>query len=200
VSRGWLAVGDGRQSEAAARDGLWVFEQIAAGDPNNYEAARDVVVAHWDLANALAAQNRDASAEFEAVLAGYERARQPNAEDRALIPVVTQAHDWLAAHALAMGHRATAIGQYRRSIEILSGSSQAAAMVWLALDQERLGDALLPAERAPAGECYRQSRALWEKLRDSGSLPPRYEGKAAELSQKVQKVKPIFNVRQRKGL
>jgi len=99
---------------------------------------------------------------------------------------VAESRDWLAAHALAAGHRAEAIGQYRRSIEFLSGSSLAPDVAWLALDQEALGDVLTPSDRAQAAECYRQALALWEKLGDAGSLPSRYAGKAAEVRQKVQ--------------
>ena len=119
LSRSSLAAGDGRQSEASAREGLRIFEEIAAGDPDNYEAARDVCVAHWNLAKALAAQNRDASAEFEAVVSGYEELHRRNQEDRSL-PVVVEARDWLAAYALAAGDRATGFVEARRRTSVVS--------------------------------------------------------------------------------
>jgi serine/threonine protein kinase len=186
VSRGWLAIGDGRQSEAAARDGLSVFQEIAAGDPNNYEGARDVFVAHWNVANALAAQNRlpEAAVEFEAVLSDYEKLQRRNPEDH-VEGVVVESRDWLAARALAAGNRARAIAQYRRNIQMLGSGAEGEDAVKLALDQEMLGNALMPADQAQAVESYTQALAIWERLRDSHHLPPKYQGKAPELRQKI---------------
>jgi non-specific serine/threonine protein kinase/serine/threonine-protein kinase len=186
LSRDWLAAGDGRQSEAAARQGLREFREIAAGDPNNYEAARDVYVAHWDLARALSAQNRtaEAAAEFQAVLSGYEQAHQRNPEDRTP-GVVAESRDWLAANALAAGNRTAAIAGYRRNIDTLAESSNPFDVVSLALDREKLGNALLPVDKAQAAACYAQAATLWDRLRDSRQLPPMYAGKAAELRQKL---------------
>ncbi len=184
LSRGWLATGDGIQAESAAHEALRVFREIAAGDPNNYEAERDVFVAHWDLAKALAAENRDASAEFEAALSGYDQVHRRNPED-STVGVVVESRDWLAAHALKAGDRAAAVLLYKRNIEMLGGISNAASMVGLALDEEMLGDALRPADKAQAGDWYAKALALWDKLRESQRVPPMYAGKAAELRRKV---------------
>jgi serine/threonine protein kinase len=184
LSRGWLAAGDGPRSEQAAREGLLVFEEIAAGDPNNYEASRDVFVAHWNLARALAAQNRDASAEFEAVLTGFEQAQQRNPEDRA-VGVVAESRDWLAAHALAAGKRAGAVAQYRKNIAMIGNGASAAEIGTLALEDEKLGDALAPADKAKAADCYRRSLELWRKLEASHQVPPKYAGQETELQRKM---------------
>ena len=122
LSRGWLAVGDARKSETAAREGLRVFGEIAAGDPNNYEAARDVFLAHWTLGKSLAAQNRDATGEFQATLDGYEQAHRLNPEDQ-VVGVLVESRDWLAGHALAAGNGTEAVAQYRRNIKLLSDRS-----------------------------------------------------------------------------
>jgi tetratricopeptide (TPR) repeat protein len=186
VSRGWLLVGDGGQAETTGREGLAAFERIAAADPNNYEAARDVMVAHWNVAKALSAQNRsaDAAAEFEAVLSDYEKLHRRNPEDRAEDTVV-ESRDWLAAHALAAGNRNQTIAQYRRNIEMLGAFAERQDVGGLAIEEERLGDALLPVDKTQAGECYARAAALWDKLRDSHQLPARYLGKAAELRLKI---------------
>jgi tetratricopeptide (TPR) repeat protein len=184
LSRSLLTTGDALQSEVAAREGLRVFQEIAADDPNNYEAARDVLVAHVNLAKALAAQNRDASEEFEAVLSDYAQLHRRNPDDRG-VEVIVESRDWLAGHALATGNRPRAIAQYRRNIKMLEDSSDAENIVRLGLDQELLGNALRPVDNAGAMECYKRALILWDKLRDSHSLPPMFAGRAQDLRQKI---------------
>jgi tetratricopeptide (TPR) repeat protein/predicted Ser/Thr protein kinase len=188
LSRGLLAAGDGARSESAAREGLRGFEEIAAQDPANYEAARDVFVAHWNVANAQAAQNRDASREFEAVVAGYEQVHRRNPEDRT-VEVVVEARDWLAARALARGNRARAMAQYRKNIETIGVGSSPVELVSLALEEEHLGNAFPLAGKAQAAEHYARALALWEKLENAHQAPAAYEGKQKELSRSLDAVK-----------
>jgi tetratricopeptide (TPR) repeat protein len=184
LSRGWLALGDGTHSESAAREGLRGFEEIAAQDPANYEAGRDVFVAHWNVAKAQAAQRHDASREFEAVVAGYEQVHRRNPEDRT-VAVVVEARDWLAARALAKGNRAWALAQYRKNVETIGAGSGPAELLSLALEEELLGNALQQAGKAEAAMHYARALALWEKLEYAHQVPPEYEGKQKELSHYV---------------
>ena len=184
LSRGWLAVGDGAQSEKAALEGLHGFEEIASEDPMNYEAARDVFVAHWNVAKAQAAQNHDATREFQAVLAGYEQVHRRNPEDRT-VTVVVEARDWLAARALAAGNRSWAIEQYRRNIELLGTASSPAELVSCALEEEYLGNALPVVAHPEASEHYARALALWEKLQRAHQVPQNYQDKPGELSRKL---------------
>jgi serine/threonine protein kinase len=54
VSNGWRDAGDLTRAEGAAREGLRRFEEIAAADPANREAAFDVLTAHLALGRTLA--------------------------------------------------------------------------------------------------------------------------------------------------
>ena len=62
---------------------------------------------------------------------------------------------------------------------MLSSSTKVTDEVALALDYGLLGDAF--AGKPQALVYYRQADELWEKLRDSGQLPPRYSGKPDEM-------------------
>jgi len=186
VSRGLLALGEGARSESAAREGLRGFEEIAALDPANYEAGRDVFVAHWNVAKAQAAQNHDASREFEAVVAGYQQVHRRNPEDRT-VAVVVEARDWLAARALARGNRAWAMEQYRKNIEMIGAGSGPVELLSLALEEELLGNAFPAAGKAEAAEHYARALALWEKLENAHQVPAEYEGKPKELSRNMKR-------------
>jgi eukaryotic-like serine/threonine-protein kinase len=182
LSRAWLRMGEAQSSEAAARESLRRFEEIADGDSRNAEAARDVMVAHWVLAKALAAQNRapEASLEFRSVLSGFDRVRRHNPAEAGDV-VIVESRDQLAAYRLAAGDRHAARDLYRQNIEMLSGSSKASDRVALALEYGLIGDTMAAADRQQGADYYRQAWELWEKLRDSHQLPAMYAGKPEEL-------------------
>jgi hypothetical protein len=71
------------------------------------------------------------------------------------------------------------VSLYRANVELLSSSTKVTDEVALALDYGLLGDAF--AGKPQALVYYRQADELWEKLRDSGQLPPRYSGKPDEM-------------------
>jgi hypothetical protein len=68
-------------------------------------AAGDLVVAHWTLAQALAARHRtmDAKAEFEKTLAGHERIKRQIPYEEGDNKLVVESRDRLAGQHLATG-------------------------------------------------------------------------------------------------
>ena len=186
VSHAVYTLGETRQAETAARESLRNFSELSAGDPENVEAARDVFVAHWLLAKALAAQHRDseASAEFEKVLSGYAWVHQRNPVDQAF-QVVAESRDQLAAYRLAAGHRQAAITLYQGNIQMLSQSRKVTENITLALDYGLLGDATVRADKSQAKAYYERAAALWESLLDSHQLPARWAEKPAEMRRAV---------------
>jgi eukaryotic-like serine/threonine-protein kinase len=182
LSRALLVVGETQSAGAAARESLRRFQEIAAADPRNAEAARDVMVTRWILGKALAAQNHatEAAREFEAVLAGFARVKKQNPAEAGDI-VIIESRDQLAAYRLAAGQRDAALALYRQNIEMLSGSSKASDQVALALDYGLTGHAIGAADRQSTAAYYEQAALLWERLRDSHQLPAKYAEKPAEL-------------------
>lgn len=176
VSNGRRYVGDARGAEEAAREGLKRFEEIAATDPDNREAAFDVLTADLAVGRALAAGHRGAEAMpyFEKYLAGEKQA--PGVQmDRATVRVIVQVRDEMAEYFLSLHKNPLAIAQYRINIEALSGAAAPAQKASLALEYAKLGEAL------SSNATLLQAAALFDELRDSGRLPPRYTNKAAEL-------------------
>jgi tRNA A-37 threonylcarbamoyl transferase component Bud32/tetratricopeptide (TPR) repeat protein len=182
VSKAFYTLGETRGAEAAARESLRNFSEISVADPENVEAARDVFVARWHLARALAAEHHDveACAEFEKVLTGYEWVHQRNPEDEA-VQVIALARDQLAAYRLAAGYREVAIALYQRNIQMLSESKKVPAKVILALDYGWIGDAMNQGNKRKAKDYYEQAAILWQSLLDSNRLPPRWADKPAEM-------------------
>jgi non-specific serine/threonine protein kinase/serine/threonine-protein kinase len=180
------SAGDAAGAETAARESLRRFEESAGADRDDVEAFRDVAVAHWSLARAMAAGNHrpQAAAEYEKVAADYERLGKTNPadlHDQAII----EANDWLAAWYLKRGERARSLGYYRSNIRALTGLNGADAVVALALDQERLGDALAPTDPASAVDCYRDAATIWKRLSDAGPLLPMDADKPKEVERKL---------------
>jgi eukaryotic-like serine/threonine-protein kinase len=186
LSKALYTLREAREAEAAARESVRNFSEISAADPENIEAARDVFVAHWHLARALAAEHLDveASAECEKVLSGYEWVHQRNPEDEAF-QVVADARDQLAAYRLAAGFRQSAIVLYQRNIQMLSESRKVTEKVILALDYGLIGDAMIQGNRSKAKDYYEQAAVLWESLRESNRLPARWANKPAEMRRAV---------------
>jgi non-specific serine/threonine protein kinase/serine/threonine-protein kinase len=178
--------GDAAGAETAARESLRRFEESAGADRDDLEAFRDVAVAHWSLARAMAAGNHrpQATAEYEKVAADYERLGKTNPADRH-DGVFIEANDWLAEWYLKRGERARALGYYRSNIGALTGQSGADAVVALALDEERLGDALAPTDPASAVDCYRDAATIWKRLGDAGPLLPVDAEKPKEVERKL---------------
>jgi tetratricopeptide (TPR) repeat protein len=175
--------GDAKQGEEAGRESLMLFQEIAASDPRNVEASGDLVVAHWTLAKALAARHRtkEATAEFEKALAGHERIKQQIPYEEGDNKLVVESRDWLARQRLAVGDSAGAMPLYRANVELLAGSKKVKDQVDLALDYGLMGDAIAPADQTKALAFYKRAAELWNGLRDSGLLPPRYAVKPDEL-------------------
>ncbi len=186
LSNALYTLGEAHRSETAARESLRSFSEIAADDPENVEAARDVFVAHWLLAKALAAQHRDreAAAEFETVLSGYEWVHQRNPVDQAF-QVVAESRDQLAAYRMAAGNYQGAIALYQHNIQMLSESKKVTEKITLALDYGLLGDAMVRVNKSKAKAYYEQAAALWESLLDSRQLPTRWIDKPAEMRRAV---------------
>ena len=184
LSRAWLESGDARQSEEAARESLRGFLDIAATDPSNVEAARDVFVGHWLLGRALDEERRfpDAAAEFEKVLSAYAWIHERDPVDHPF-QVVGEARDRLAAYRMSAGDREAALAFYRGNIAMLSYSMGVIERIMLALDCGLAGDAIAPANKERAKVYYRQAAVLWENLRDSRQLPARYADKPQSLRQ-----------------
>jgi hypothetical protein len=99
--------------------------------------------------------------------------------------VFIEANDWLAEWYLKRGERARALGYYRSNIGALTGQSGADAVVALALDEERLGDALAPTDPASAVDCYRDAATIWKRLGDAGPLLPVDAEKPKEVERKL---------------
>ena len=186
MSDGWLRIGEAGRAEAAARESLRLFGQIAAADPNNTEATLDVIWTQCKLGNALAAEGRraEAVAQFESFLAREEQQHEVH-KNRATLVEVLDTRNELAALFLAQGRREAAIAQYRVNIEALRGSSRPAEMLNLALDYGLLGDALAPKDRLQATVCYREAVVLWDKLRQAHQVPVRDAGKWDELQRNL---------------
>jgi hypothetical protein len=179
-------LGEFRRSESAARESLRSFSEISAGDPENVEAARDVLVARWLLGKALAAEHRDieASAEFERVLSGFDWVHKRNPADQAF-QVVAESRDQLAAYRISAGGTREAMTLYKRNIEMLSESKKVTEKVMLALDYGLIGDATVKANKSEAKAYYEKSAVVWESLRDSHQLPARWGDKPAEMRRVV---------------
>jgi eukaryotic-like serine/threonine-protein kinase len=186
LSHALWVLGEFRRSESAAREGLRIFSEIAAGDPENVEAARDVFVARWLLGKALAAEHRDieASSEFEGVLSGFEWVHKRNPADQAF-QVVAESRDQLAAYRMAAGRRREAVTLYKRNIEMLSESRKVTEKVMLALDYGLIGDASVKANKSEAKAYYEKSAVIWESLREARQLPARWVDKPAEMRRAV---------------
>jgi serine/threonine protein kinase len=184
LSRAWLENGDARQSEEAARESLRGFMEIAAPDPSNVEAARDVFVGHWLLGRALDAQHRfpEAATEFEKVLSMYAWIHERNPADHPL-QVVAEARDRLAAYRISAGDREAALALYRANIAMLSESKGVVERIMLALDCGLAGDAIALTNKERAKVDYRQAAVLWENLRDSRQLPAQYADKPQSMRQ-----------------
>jgi tetratricopeptide (TPR) repeat protein len=131
LSRIASILGDADEGEQRGRESLRLFEEIAASDPRNVEAAGDLVMAHWTLGKAFAAGHRtiDATAEFEKALDGHERIKQQIPYEEGDNKLVVESRDWLAGHRLA-----TAMSLYRANVDLLAGSGKVKDEVALALD------------------------------------------------------------------
>jgi eukaryotic-like serine/threonine-protein kinase len=187
LSRIESMVGDAEEGERRGRESLRFFEEIAASDPRNVEAAGDLVVAHWTLAKGFAARHRtiEAKAEFETALAGHERIKQQIPYEESDNKLVVESRDWLAVQRLATGDYSGAMSLYRANVDLLAGSRKVKDKVDLALDYGLMGDANVATSKPRALAYYRQAAELWESLRDSGELPPRYAAKPDELRSAV---------------
>ena len=176
-------LGDGAEGGERTRESLRLFEEIAATDPRNVEAAGDLVVAHWTLALAFAASHRtmEAKAEYEKALEGHERIKQQIPYEEGDNKLVVESRDWLAGQRLATGDYSGAMSLYRADVDLLTGSKKVKDKVALALDYGLMGDAAAPADRTKALAFYKQAAELWENLRDSHQLPPRFAGKPLEM-------------------
>ena len=99
------------------------------------EIIADVVVAHWSLAKALAANHRidQARAEFEKALAGHERIQRQIPAEEGDNSLVVETRDWLARDRLQAGDRAGARKFYGANVALLAGSTKANDEVSLAL-------------------------------------------------------------------
>ncbi|HTW63508.1 MAG TPA: serine/threonine-protein kinase [Bryobacteraceae bacterium] len=183
LSRIESILGDGDEGEQRGRESLKLFEEIAATDPRNVEAAGDLVIVHWTLAQAFAASHRtmQAKAEYEKALESHERIKQQIPYEEGDNKLIVESRDWLAGERLATGDYAGAISLYRANVDLLAGSKKVKDQVDLALDYGLMGDATAPVDQTKAVAFYKQAAELWENLRDSGQLPPRFAGKPGEM-------------------
>ncbi len=95
--------------------------------------------------------------------------------------LVVESRDWLAGQRLATGDYSGAMSLYRANVDLLAGSKKVKEKVDLALDYGLMGDATAPADKTKARTFYEQAEELWEGLRDSRQLPPRFAGKPLEM-------------------
>jgi serine/threonine protein kinase len=175
AASGWRNAGDAPRAEAAARQGLRLFEEIAVNDPSNREAALDVLTAHFTMGDALSAGHRgaEAAAHFRKFLEGEGQA--PGVQhDRATSEAVVEVRDEMADYYRNAGRRSEAIALYRENIQALSGTDKPSRMVSLALEYELLAG----VDAAQAEDCQAKASELWARLRDLHRLPPRYASKA----------------------
>lgn len=175
--------------EKAARESLQFFEEIASRDRDNLEAFRDVAVARWGLARALAADNHpaQAAAEYEKVLADYRRPAAANPADKS-DTVIIEANDWLALWYLRHGRRGTAAGHYQSNIEALTGASAVEARIALAMDKEGLDDLLSSNHPAQSAMSYRDAVAVWKQLGDSGQVSSAEGARSRGIQRKLAKL------------
>jgi len=174
ASTGWRGAGDFPRAEVAAREGLRRFEQIAAADPTNREAAFDVVTGDLAVGYALASRQKGAEAmvHFTKFLDG-EKQTPGVQQDRATIEAMVEVRGEMAAFLLKSGRKHDAIQLYWENIGALQGSAKPSAMVSLALNYELLAS----ADLSHAARYNSKASELWVQLRDSHRMPPRYAGK-----------------------
>ena len=186
ASEAWLEIGETRQSETTAREGLRLSEEIAASDPNNREAIIDVNSARWALGQALDAAHKgaEAASQFQKIVATEGQLPQSR-QDKPTLKLFIDVRNHLAAYYLSLGKNAEAVAQYRVNIRSLGSPAAPAQMLILAVEDGLLGDALAAKDQVRAANLYSEAAALFEALRDSHRLPPHYAGAAAELRKKM---------------
>jgi tetratricopeptide (TPR) repeat protein len=180
-----LTIGQPRQAEAAQRESLSQFQEIAAADPQNAEAQRDVGVAHLRMAATLSMERREASAAAERnkALGIYESLLRRDPKNRDDIDADLGIQIDMAHYLAGKGDAAGALAHCRRGLELLATAPDSPGSVWLALSYGALGDALAHFDRPQAAVCYRKAAIIWTRLRDSGNLPDAYRDKPAALQQ-----------------
>jgi serine/threonine protein kinase len=185
LGQAYLNVGQFRKAEAAARESLSRFQEIAASDPENAEARRNVAVSYARIAGALVQEHRDSEAGDlqEQALSMYESLLRREPKNRDDLEPAVSIHNDLARYQATAGDGAAALGHYRRNLELLDAFPDSPDSVWLALNYGLLADGLARWDRAQAAVCYQKAAALWARLRDSGHLPAAYAGKPAALEQ-----------------
>ncbi len=168
------------------------FESLAAADPDNGRARREVGWGYKQLGDALMA-----AGDYAGALASLQKSLSIKEKFAAADPQNAQASFDLAtghvdfAEALsATGDAAQAVEQARQGILILTALSSAdpTNVIYsrnLAIDEEKLGDAFAHAgadKNSPrtqrirawsdARESYEKAGAIFSELRDHGTLPP----------------------------
>ncbi len=177
---------------AALRKGVATLESLAAADPDNSRARREVAWGYKQLGDALMA-----AGDYAGALASCQNSLAIKEKFAAADPQNAQAsfdlatgHADVAAALSATGNATRAVEQARQGILILTTLSSAdpTNVIYsrnLAIDEEKLGDAFAHAgadKNAPraqrtrawsdARESYEKAGAIFSALRDHGTLPP----------------------------
>jgi tetratricopeptide (TPR) repeat protein len=190
LDRAYLQAGDAPNAMKAGKESLVFFEEITKGDPDNKESRRDLAMAHQAIGGDLEALHRDqeAVAERQRALEFFEWILSWDSNSFQDLRYVVELRTVMADRALRAGDHATAMAQCRRSLALLANHPETAATIMTAVSYGLLGKAL--AGQAEAAASYGKALALWERLRDSGQLPPKYAGKPAEMGQALAHIQP----------
>ncbi len=198
---------DPHQPEAIAslRKGVTVLESLAAADPNNGRARREVGWGYKQLGTTQVA-GEDYSGAVEslqkslAIRESFAAADPQNAQAKFDL---ASGHVDLAEALTAIGDPLPAVGHAREAITIVTAllSADPTNAIYsrdLAIYEERLGDAFARSggdNNAPAAErtrAWSEARGTYEKagrifstLRDSGTLPPADADQPKKLSMRV---------------
>ena len=215
---------DPHQPEAivALRKGVAEFESLAAQDPDNSRARRELGWAHKQTGDVLMA-----GGDYAGALASFQKSLSIKEKLAATDPQNAQASFDLAAghvdfaEALsATGNTAQAVVQARQGIVILAALSAAdpTNAIYsrnLAIYEETLGDAFAragadknssSAQRirawSDAGESYAKAGAIFGGLRDHGTLPPadvdkprKFISLTADCQRAIDELEVVSNIR-----
>ncbi|MGH7937895.1 MAG: tetratricopeptide repeat protein, partial [Chthoniobacterales bacterium] len=195
---------DPHQPEAITnlRQGVAVLESLAAGDPNNARARREVGWGYKQLGT-----TQVAAGDYPGAVESLQKSLAIRESSAAIDPQNAQAsldlasgHGDLAEALTAKGDPASAMGHARQGIAILTAlqSTDPTNVIYsrnLAIHEERLGDAFARSgadKSKPAAqrtEAWSEARASYEKaetifstLRDHGTLPPADTGEPQKFA------------------
>ncbi|MGI8956668.1 MAG: protein kinase domain-containing protein [Chthoniobacterales bacterium] len=177
---------------AALRQGVAALQSLAAIDPNNGRARREVGWGYKQLGN-----TQVAAGDYPGAIESLQKSLAIKESFAAADPQNAQAsfdlasgHNDLAEALTAMGEEVQAVAQARQGITIMTtllGADPTNAIYSrnLAIDEERLGDAFArsgadnsrpTAHRAQAWSeargAYQKAEQIFSTLRDHGTLPP----------------------------